>query len=115
MFDVYCKVLGRSIKHHKTGDMSKPCMFFQIGKNCDREDCDRSHDSSFQCTRQERQACEEQVKINAKKREKKKTGRETSQSGAEDNRKNVLCKYFNKDPSKNRCHRGEDCPWKHVR
>ena len=86
IFDIYCKVLNRQIKHHETGQMVKPCMFFQIGKSCTWENCQRSHDASFQCSRQERQACEEQVKINAAKRERLAKG-ETSQSGNEDQRK----------------------------
>ena len=87
MFDIYCTVLNRLIKHHETGQMVKPCMFFQIGKSCTWENCDRSHDQSFQCSKQERQACEEQVKINAAKRERLANG-ETSLSGAEDQKKN---------------------------
>ena len=86
IFDIYCKVLARKIKHHETGQLVKPCMFFQIGKSCTWENCQRSHDASFQCTKQERQACEEQVKINAAKRERLAQG-ETSQSGNEDQRK----------------------------
>ena len=118
VFDMYCNVVQKKIKHHKTGELVAPCMFFQIMKTCKKtadDSCDRSHnEQEFKVSKVERDACKVQMAKNQASRERKYGRGGGSQSeGDGPSRPIGTCKYYNKDPSKNKCKNGSACKFGH--